>query len=147
MNEISVKHDNFAVFIGEEYQFVTRNGEIVLVSIDPKDLEKGFEPYSATKYIRKVKKEELDVAYRCTTHARYRELECLIIDINLGTQQVLLRYFQSYRLAEEHGFQEVDRMVYEKQVAADQIGEAWYEFEPLMGFELVPGQHKQIIHI
>lgn len=145
MNE--VKHDQFVIFQGAEYRFVQRNHEVLLVSSDPKDLGKGFERYSATKYIRKVSREEMDLAYRCTTHARYRDLECLITDIDTGKGQVLLRYFLSSRLAEEHGFREVDRMVYEKHVSPDEIEEAWYAFEPLFNFVIPAEQRKQVIDL
>lgn len=132
-----MKNDYFAVFQGEEYEFIDQTSYILLISENSKSVAKGFEPEDSV-YTRQVQLGELDTAYRCTTYARYQDIECLITKCEKG--QIRLRYTYSYRKAEEHGFIEIDRSVYEKYVSVRDIAEAWYQYEPTLGFEIQPEQ-------
>ena len=143
MNEFSIKNDFFAVFQGVEYTFVERNSQIILISTNVEDLQNGFREHSKSKFIREVSVDQLDRAYRCTTRGRYNALECQISARREG--RLLLRYFQSFRKAEENQFTQVDQGAYEKCVLPEELQTVWYEYSPILGFDMPLQERKRQI--
>lgn len=145
MKNIKVKNDFFAVFRGVEYRFVNRKSHLVLISEDPDVLNNGFEKYNETTYIRQLQVSELDTAYQCSTHARYFDIECSVRSCKNG--QITLFYALNYEKAEVYGFTHEDRNEYVKTVSLDDVEAVWYEYDPILGFEILDEQRVQKIEL
>lgn len=145
MKHFTVKNDFFAVFQGVEYTFIDRESHLLLVSKNPEDLDNGFERYNETKYIRQVQVSELDDAYRCTTHARYRDIDCLVTSYENG--QLQLYYVLDYEKAETYGFTHVDRNEYVKDVSPSDLEAIWYQYDPILNFEIPDEQRIKKIEL
>lgn len=138
-----VKNDFFVVLQGEEYTFVDCESHLLLVSKDPHHLANGFEAYKEKKYIRQVQVTELDTAYHCTTHARYKDIICSVTSYENG--QIELYYVLDYEKAIAHDFTHVDRNEYVKKVSLSEVESIWYRYDPMFNFEIPDEQRIQMI--
>ena len=119
-----IKRGHYTLYDGKEYRISKKqDGSYGLISHDQEDLEKGFEDitneYDKIAFFKKrVSPAEVGEVFKVYTIAIYHGLP---VGIESYHDNKILLATSDPVFLKEHGFKEVDRMVYMKEVNRDEV--------------------------
>ncbi len=110
-----------AVYRGKEYDAsLKEDGTITLISDDKNDKNNGFSLYKGLRYIKNVRRNEVDELYDKNYIARYRGFDFWVHDERDNQIWIVAFYNMDYRVCDSLGMKAVDKGVYGKWIDKDE---------------------------
>ncbi len=134
------KEGSYAIYQGKEYRMIKKkSGEIVLLSYDKSDLDKGFEydgiskhkySFGLPKYKKSIEKDKLEHVYNIVSFAIYKGYKFFIL--TRKDNKILLYTPDSINVPwRELGFTNTERYVYQKWINKREATRIFEEKKPI----------------